>query len=157
MPSEEAVSAEERERQKALDRAVRALARRDHSAAELRAKLDRAGISEDAQTDAVGTLERVGYVDDARYARDRAAHLAGRGYGDEWIRADLEANGVDRETAEPALTALEPEVERAGREATKAGGGTRAVRTLARRGFSEDTLESLLAGGIADDLPEGVG
>ena len=150
MPSEEAVSAEERERQKALDRAVRALARRDHSAAELRAKLDRAGISEDAQTDAVGTLERVGYVDDARYARDRAAHLAGRGYGDEWIRADLE-------TAEPALTALEPEVERAGREATKAGGGTRAVRTLARRGFSEDTLESLLAGGIADDLPEGVG
>ena len=157
MPPDDALPAEVHEREKALDRAVRALARRDHSAAELRAKLDRAGISEDAQDDAVGTLERVGYVDDTRYARDRAAHLAGRGYGDEWIRADLDANGVDLETAETALTALEPEPERAIREAAKAGGGIRAVRTLARRGFSEDTLERLLAGVVADDLPEGVG
>ena len=34
----------------------------------------RAGVSEDAQTDALETLERAGYVDDARFARDRAAH-----------------------------------------------------------------------------------
>ena len=42
----------------------------------------------------VETLARVGYLDDERFARDRAAQLAGRGYGDEWIRADLEAQGV---------------------------------------------------------------
>jgi regulatory protein len=148
---------EDDERRAVLDRAVRALARRDHSAASLRAKLDRAGVSESAREDAVETLERAGYVDDARFARDRAAHLAARGYGDDWIRADLAAQGVNREAAEPALEALEPEGERATRQAAKAGGGVRAVRALARRGFSEGSLERLLATVVADDLPEGVG
>ena len=60
------------ERQVAIDRAVRALARRDHSAAGLRAKLGRGGLTEQAQADAVETLERIGYVDDARFARERA-------------------------------------------------------------------------------------
>jgi regulatory protein len=145
------------ERRAALDRSIRALARRDHSAARLRAKLDRAGVSEPAQTDAVETLERAGYVDDPRFARDRAARLAARGYGNGWIRADLAAQGVAREAAERALEALEPERERAAREAAKAGGGMRAARSLARRGFSEDALEGVLATAIADDLPEGVG
>jgi regulatory protein len=144
-------------RRAALDRSIRALARRDHSAASLRAKLDRAGVSETAQAEVVETLERAGYLDDARFARDRAAHLAGRGYGDEWIRADLDAQGVDREVAADALATLEREVDRALGEAAKAGGGLRAVRTLARRGFSEGALEAVLGGLVADDLPEGVG
>src|SRR5204862_458367 len=81
--------------------------------------------------------------DDGRLARDRAAHVAARGYGDQWIRADLEAQGVGAEAAEPALAELEDERERALREAAKLGGGLRAVRTLARRGFSEDVLEAV--------------
>ena len=93
--SSDAPSPEER----VLDRAVRALARRDHSAESLRAKLARAGVPEDAQNDALETLERAGYVDDARFARARAEQLAARGYGDEWIRADLDAQGVAAELA----------------------------------------------------------
>jgi regulatory protein len=143
--------ADDDERRQALDRSIRALARRDHSAAALRAKLDRAGISSPAQTDAVETLERIGYVNDERFARDRAARLAGRGYGDEWIRSDLEAQGVARELAASAVTALEPEPDRAVREAAKAGGGIRSIRTLARRGFSEETLEVLLDAAVATD------
>jgi len=145
------------EREAALDRAVRALARRDHSAAGLRAKLDRAGVSEEARTDAVETLERLGYVDDKRFAFDRAARFGDRGYGDEWIRADLEAQGVAPETASASLALLEPEGERAERVAAGAGHGARAARLLARRGFSEETLERFLARHVAHDSAEGVG
>jgi len=142
------------ERRRALDRSIRALARRDHSAARLRAKLDRAGISPTAQTDVVETLERVGYVDDERFARDRAAQLAERGYGDGWIRGDLEAQGVGRELVDPAVTSLQPEYDRAAREAARAGGGLRSARMLARRGFSEETLEVLFDESIAVEPPE---
>jgi regulatory protein len=132
------------ERRQALTRATRALARRDHSAASLRAKLERAGVSEPAQAEALDTLTRAGYLDDGRFARDRAAQLAARGYGDDWIRADLEAQGIPAESIEPALADLEPEPERAAQEAASLGGGLGSARKLARRGFSEESLEPLL-------------
>jgi regulatory protein len=131
------------EREGAIDRAARALARRDYSAAGLRARLDRTGLSDEAQADAVETLERLGYVDDERFARDRAARLADRGYGDDWIRTDLEAEGVDAETAAASVAALEPEDERAGRALAGTGDAARRLQRLARRGFSEETIERL--------------
>jgi regulatory protein len=143
----------EDERRRALTRAARALARRDHSAASLRAKLARAGISEPVQGEALEVLARAGYVDDERFARDRAAHLASRGYGDEWIRADLDGQGVGAEAVEAALEALAPEAERARHEGDRLGGGVLAARTLARRGFAEDSLERL----VAQDPDTGVG
>jgi regulatory protein len=139
------------ERERALNRAVRALARRDHSSESLRARLERSGISARAQEEAVETLARAGYLDDGRFARDRAAQLAGRGYGDAWIRADLEAQGVAAEAADAALAELEPERERALREAAKLRGGAQAARSLGRRGFTEDSLESVLARTVAED------
>ena len=130
------------ERDEAVDRAVEALARRDHSSATLRAKLARAGVSEDVSDDVLGTLRRAGYLDDARFARDRAAHLAAKGYGDAWIKGDLErSQGVE---ADAAIGVLAPEPERAAREWARLGGGVKALRTLARRGFSEGSLEPLL-------------
>jgi regulatory protein len=125
----------------AVDRAVKALARRDHSSASLKAKLLRAGVPDDASEHAIGTLARAGYVDDVRFARDRAEHLAAKGYGDEWIRGDLEGQGAP---ADDAIAALDPESARAEREAERLGGGVKALRTLARRGFSEESLEPLL-------------
>jgi regulatory protein len=145
------------EREVAIDRAVRALARRDHSAAELGAKLARAGVSEATRTEAVETLEGVGYLDDDRFAHDRAARLSERGYGDEWIRADLEARGIAPEAATAALAALEPENERAARTASKAADAARLARLLARRGFSDETIEGALARCVAQDRPEAVG
>jgi regulatory protein len=142
------------EREVAIERAVRVLARRDHSAADLRAKLDRTGLSDQAQTDAVETLERIGYVDDERFARDRAGRLAERGYGDDWIRADLEAQGVDAETVAASVAALEPEAERADRAAAGTGDAERCLRRLARRGFSEETIERLAAALRADGAKE---
>ncbi len=143
----------EDERQRAIDRAARALGRRGHSTAALRAKLDRAGISERAQDAALDVLARAGYLDDARFARDRAAQLAARGYGDEWVRADLHGQGVSSEEIDVAVGELEREADRAAREAAKLGGGLRAARSLARRGFSAESLEPL----VAQDLDAGVG
>jgi SOS response regulatory protein OraA/RecX len=145
------------EAERAVDHAVRALARRDHSTASLRRKLDRAGVSESAQAAALDVLGRAGYVDDGRFAADRAVVLAQRGYGDAWIRADLERQGVERGVAESAVAVLEAEPERARREAARAGGGLRAVQFLGRRGFSEDALEAVASTVVADDAAEGVG
>jgi len=98
-------------------------------------------------------LEQAGYVDDARFATARAEQLVARGYGDEWIRADLERQGVSVETLAEAIAGLAPETERAREEWKKLPGGPAAARTLARRGFAEDTLEALLA----QDPGRGVG
>ena len=143
------------EREVAVERAVRALARRGHSAAGLRAKLDRAGLSEQAQTDAVETLERLGYLDDGRFAHDRAVRLAERGYGDDWIRADLSAHGIDAEMLEEAMSALAAEQERASGVSSDEDVG-RTARRLARRGFSAETIERVLAR-VAHGGAEGVG
>jgi regulatory protein len=145
------------EREQALERAVRALGRRDHSAASLRAKLERAGISETTQEETVETLARAGYLDDERFALERAARLAERGYGNDRIRADLEARGVAAEACQRALAALEPERDRAFRHARTLGRSARAVRTLQRRGFSEEALEAVLAESVAEDPRPGVG
>jgi SOS response regulatory protein OraA/RecX len=132
----------------AIDRAVKALARRDHSSASLKARLARAGVPDDASTQAIDALARAGYIDDARFARDRAEHLAAKGYGNEWIRGDLEAQGA---SADDAIAALDPEAARAEREAARLGGGVKALRTLARKGFSEESLEPLLRGTAGEE------
>jgi len=68
--------ARERRRSEALRVATRALRHRDHSAAALDAKLERAGASVSARAAALGSLERAGLVDDGRFAQARARALA---------------------------------------------------------------------------------
>jgi hypothetical protein len=117
-----------------LDLAIRALRFRDRSAAELEARLQQRGVGAAEREQALETLERIGYVDDERFARTRAAQLAERGSGDALIRHDLEGRGVSADLVELALGALEPERERgtrlrrglAGR--ARCGGGLRSCR-----------------------------
>jgi SOS response regulatory protein OraA/RecX len=132
------------ERRDPLDEAVRALARRDYSARGLDARLERAGIDDAARAEAVAALERSGYLDDERVARDRAARLADRGQSDAAIRFDLERQALAAETIEAALASLESEVERAKAVAVGLGGGEKAARTLVRRGFAEESIEAAL-------------
>jgi regulatory protein len=90
-------------------------------------------------------LAQLGYVDDARFALSRARVLAERGLGDAAIEADLEQRGIDAGVVSDALSALEPEAERARTEAARLGGGIRAARTLARKGFAHDSVEAAVA------------
>src|SRR4051795_1480182 len=83
-----------------IDVAARALRHRDRSRAQVAERLARAGVDDQQGVDALDTLERVGYVDDGRYAANRAAALAERGFGDAGIRHDLEQAGVQAEALE---------------------------------------------------------
>jgi SOS response regulatory protein OraA/RecX len=109
--------------------ALRALRAADRSRAELDARLERQGIDEAERRETLDSLERLGYLDDERTAALRAERLADRGYGDAYIRADLERRGLP---SEGALAALEPETERASRFTSRGPGW------LARRGFASE-------------------
>jgi regulatory protein len=131
----------------AVELAARALRHRDRSRHELEERLARAGVDEDARADALETLERVGYVDDERFAGGRAQALADRGYGDEWIRHDLRRHGIAGETADGAIAVLTPEGERAAAVVARLGCGAKTAARLARKGFGRDAVEA--AGGAA--------
>jgi regulatory protein len=127
-----------------IEIAARALQHRDRSRREVEERLARAGIDENRLTDALDTLERVGYVDDARFAGTRAEALADRGYGDEWIRHDLAEHGVAPEAVAEAIGALAPEAERAAALVEQLGRTPKTGARLARKGFGEDALEAAL-------------
>ena len=140
------------ERPDPVETALRALRFRDRTTAELDARLEQRGIGEAEREQALETLERIGYVDDERFARSRAEQLAGRGSGDALIRHDLERRGVAPEIIAGALAGLEPERERAARIIERRGPGVKTVRYLAARGFGEDgfgedALDSVVAQG----------
>ena len=128
-----------------LDLAIRALRFRDRTAAELAVRLEQRGVGEAEREQALETLERIGYVDDERFARTRAEQLADRGSGDALIRDDLERRGLAADIVELALGALEPERERATRIAERRGRSVKTARYLAARGFAEEALEGLVA------------
>ena len=108
-------------------------------------RLERAGVDETARADALETLQRVGWVDDGRYAAGRAAALAGRGYGDEAILHLLEEDGIPGEAAAAAVAALEPEAERARALADRQGRTAKVAAQLRRKGFAPESLEPLFA------------
>jgi regulatory protein len=125
-----------------IDVAARALTHRDRSRQEIDARLAQAGVGEERRAEALETLERVGYVDDARFAGGRAAELARRGYGDEAIRFQLERSGVSKEVTEAALAALEPERARAAALIARLGRDAKTAGRLARRGFGVESVEA---------------
>jgi regulatory protein len=127
-----------------IEIAARALQHRDRSRREVDQRLARAGVDEDRRNDALEALERVGYVDDERFAGARAGALADRGYGDEWIRLDLADHGVAAEAVVAAIAALEPEADRAAALVERLGRSTKTGARLARKGFGEDALEAAL-------------
>jgi regulatory protein len=133
------------ERPDAVETALRALRLRDRSAAELDARLAERGVGAAEREEALETLERIGYVDDGRFARLRAEQLAGRGSGDALIRHDLERRGVAQEQIEAALELLEPERDRAARIVARRGSGPKTARYLASRGFGEEAVAVVVA------------
>jgi regulatory protein len=136
-------------RARALGDAVRALRHRDLSRHRLEERLAERGATAAARAEALEALERAGLVDDARVAAGRAQALAERGYGDAGIRAALERDGLSAEVVEDALSRLEAEHSRARALVESRGGGARALRGLAARGFDPAVLEELA--GFADE------
>lgn len=134
-----------RRRRGAEQAALRVLARRDHSRASLDARLAAVRIAPGDRTAVVEAATRAGLVDDERFAERRAEHLAERGAGDLLVLDDLERHGVPVALARAAVSMLEPELGRAARVLDRRGRSQRTLRHLAAKGFTEATLEALVA------------
>jgi regulatory protein len=132
-------------RDQALAVATRALARREHSRRSLAERLQRAGVGDNEAEEVLAELERLGLLDDRRFALERARVLADRGKGDAAIRFELERSGVSGAAVEKALAQLDPERERAERLVGSRGATPATARLLAGRGFDEDVVAAVVA------------
>ncbi|MEI8104789.1 MAG: regulatory protein RecX [Actinomycetes bacterium] len=130
----------------ALQAASAALERRDRSATDLAAYLGKKGFDEAEAREAIDRLAKAGYVSDERLAALRAEQLAGRGHGDEAIRAELVGRHLDRDAIEAAIQLLEPEADRARAVVASEGATSKVARRLSAKGFAEESIESALAG-----------
>ncbi|MCX7962631.1 MAG: RecX family transcriptional regulator [Burkholderiales bacterium] len=131
-------------------RALALLARREHSRAELAARLAPEAASPAALAALLDELERGGLLSDERYAEVRARRLA-RKYGAARIREDLRAKGVPAPIVERFAAGDELARARAilarryrGQAATREERARRA-RFLLGRGFSRETVRRALA------------
>jgi SOS response regulatory protein OraA/RecX len=132
-------------RVEARTEAVRALRARDHTTTSLEQRLADRGVARAVQRETVDAVRRAGLIDDQRFAEGRAALLAGRGAGDLLIADDLARQGVPADAARIAIGGLEPESTRAAAIIETRGRSSRTARHLAAKGFSEGTLERLVA------------
>jgi len=135
-------------RERALDAAGTALARRALSRAALESRL--AGVAPPEVCAAVvSDLERLGYVDDEALALALAEQRLASGWGPGRVEADLERLAVGEEAARAGVRAAEAGEEAAARAllaSRAAAGRTPAQRLglLGRRGFSAEAAESVL-------------
>ena len=106
--------------------------------------------AEQARGHAVEALTRTGVVDDARLAASVARGLADREWGDAAISYRLRQLGLDRDSTESAIAALDPEEQRAEAAVRRRGRTVSTGRALIRRGFSEHVVEALLPDVLAD-------
>lgn len=95
---------------KAFAAALRLLTRRDRSETELRRKLEQFGFSLSAIETAIEKCREYNYLDDNRYAIERARSLmrTGRGVGAK-ILFDLRRRGIDETISNHALDVVEKE------------------------------------------------
>jgi regulatory protein len=156
MESEEASPEEVR---RATDACLRLLAVRARSRHELLTALKRKGFSEPVRQAALEKVRGWGYLDDERFARERAAVLLRKGrYGPRAVLQRLQAHGLSRETANEAVVsasgAVEFDAEAAARQVLERRGllgrklepkeKARAGRLLFSRGFSSDVIQRVL-------------
>ena len=136
-------------------RALRLLARREHSRAELGRKLAPRAASPEALQSLLDSLEQKQQLSNARFASERARVLS-RKFGAARIRLDLKSKGVGEEIIDSV--ALEGEAGRAAAilarkyrdPAATREEIARRMRFLQQRGFSHDTIRKLLSSEDAD-------
>jgi regulatory protein len=144
---------------KATDACLRLLAVRARSRHELKLALGRKGFSAPVQDQVLEKLQGLGYLDDARFAQERAAALLRRGkFGPAQVLQRLKAHGLEGQVARQALSTASDEVEfdalATARQVLERRGllgrplgpreHARAGRLLHSRGFSEDVIERVL-------------
>ncbi|WP_018133378.1 regulatory protein RecX [Effusibacillus pohliae] len=142
----------------ACDLAAKYLAQRSRSSQQVLAYLKRKEIPPEIAEAAVRYLESLGYLDDERFAADFVYNrIRSKPRGRRMICWELQQTGVSGDTIERALAAYEDETEAARRlierkKFAKTGGdpanereiAQKIARYLAGKGFSNDTIRSIL-------------
>jgi regulatory protein len=136
------------------ERALRFLARREHSRAELARKLRPHLAADDDLEALLDDLSKRKQLSDERYAESRANALS-RKFGSARIARELRSRGLDKELAENAAAAARStEVERARavwlkkfrNPAQTREERARQMRFLQSRGFSFDAIRAVIRG-----------
>jgi regulatory protein len=137
----------------AYEKALGLLARREHSARELKSKLARRGLDGDESAKALSQLQSKDYQSDARFGEMLVRTRIEGGYGPRWIIAELKTHGVDEARARSLLDAAGPDwvaliraqlQRRYGRKpAASLAERSKRAAFLLRRGFDAATVQLL--------------
>lgn len=151
--------------EKAKERALRLLDYRARSRTEVAQRLRRAGFADEVVEETLERLEALGLIDDSQFAGMWVNHrLAGKAMGKTRIKWELRQKGIQKETVEEALAAVDADqqYESAMRLAVsrwdKDSPDERAQRRrlasyLRRRGFDWDTINRVLDELASEDEP----
>lgn len=140
--------------------ALRLLARREHSAQELTAKLLARGFEAEPVTGVVAALSARNLVSDARFVDEFVAARLRRGSGPAKIREELRGRGVEHGLVDATLDAhrenwlATAEAARRKRFGTALPGDyqerARQARFLQQRGFTAEQIRQVMKGDIHD-------
>ena len=138
-------------------RALRALAAREHSRAELARKLASFETEEGELAKILDELAAKGFINEQRVA-DSLAYRRGAKLGTARVVQELKAKGVDPDAVAQAATALKAtELDRAREVWRKKFGATahatdrmKQMRFLASRGFAPDVIRRVVGGDVDD-------
>ncbi|WP_435102133.1 regulatory protein RecX [Arhodomonas sp. AD133] len=141
------------------ERALRLLARREHSERELAGKLAQRGYERTVVDEVIADLAAERLVSDERFAEEFVRARSGQGFGPLRIRADLARRGVDDALITPHLSDDAQWVAAASELHRKRYGDAppqdvrekaRRTRYLANRGFTAEQVRRVV-GGLEDE------
>ncbi|HEX7965580.1 MAG TPA: regulatory protein RecX [Gammaproteobacteria bacterium] len=141
-------------------KALALLARREHSAQELRSKLLGRGYESTAVEAVLSSLQGQSLLSDVRFVQEFVAARVRRGSGPLKIRAELQGRGVTGELMEKAVAGLKAASAQGAEAARRKRFGTdlpkdmperaRQARFLQQRGFSMEDIRKALKGDLED-------
>ncbi len=139
--------------------AMDCLARREHSAAELRRKMAARDFTADEIDATLARLEQDGLLSDERFAQAFVAWRSRRGQGPLRLRAELAQRGVTAELIDESLEGVDWHgAARVAREKkfgpelpAQYADKARQARFLQYRGFDPEQIQRALAGGWEQD------
>jgi regulatory protein len=134
------------------NKGIELLARREHSARELKSKLVRRGIEKEQVDAVVSDLQSKDFQNDARFGEMLVRTRIESGYGARWIIAELKTHGISEAKARELIDAAEPDWPSIVRAQVRRRYGTKPAANLAervkranfllRRGFDAATVQS---------------
>jgi len=147
------------EADKAYERALRFLEKRDRTEREITDRLAGSGFSEDAVSDVLARLRDAGLVDDADYAARYMEALASKGRGrlriaaemrrkglpDELVRNTLEDGGLEEDERERAAGAARRAMASIPEGTDPKKAAARVNRRLVTLGFSYDVIGEVMS------------